>query len=394
MSVQTGLLKTDNRLDALIVALVSLLFAVIAIAITVAIFNIADFNIDGNELIQAAIFDVFVIDGELNRESLALILFYSAPLALTGLAVAISFKAGLFNIGGQGQMAVGGCFAGIWAAEIMPNASYLSFLDTPILMIPSTLLAAFVGGALWGFVPGFLKAKTGAHEVIVTILMNIIAASFVTYLVGSQTFSPFVDKTNTNSCCKTDVITDSARFSLLIPSISNFLHWTFFIGIIAVLLIQLMVVKSKFGFRLRAVGSNRVAAEAAGINTDMVTILAMTISGGLAGLAGAYFVMGFAPYRYTIGVGGSMGFDGIAVALIGQNAPYGVGIAALLFGFLRQSKNVLGSSPNTDIPPDLIFAFQAWIILFAAAPIIATSLIKRSRKSYDDLFHQTDGEDK
>ena len=372
MSIQVGLIKPESRFQGIIIALLSLLFAVIAILITIFIFTLADFEIDLGELFKYAFVEVLS-----DEDNIALILFYSAPLALAGLSVAIAFKAGLFNIGGQGQMTVGGCFAGIWGASIVPEYSFLSFLDTPVLMIPLTLFVAFIGGGIWGFVPGFLKAKTGAHEVIVTILMNIIAFSFVTYLVGSQTYSPFVDKSNINSCCKTGIITPSAQIPLLVPSRSNFLHWSIFISVFAIIIAHFMIFRTKFGFRLRAVGLNRVAAEAAGINSDRITIVAMTISGGLAGLAGAYFVQGFAPYRYTIGGGGTMGFDGIAVALIGLNSPIGIAIAALLFGFLKQSKNILGA--QTEIPPDLIFAFQAWIILFTAAPVIAMALINRSR---------------
>jgi simple sugar transport system permease protein len=134
-----------------------------------------------------------------------------------------------------------------------------------------------------------------------------------------------------------------------------------------VILLQFLLFKTNFGFKLRAVGLNPVTAETTGINSQKMTILSMSIAGGVAGLGGALLVMG--DIRYVIGIESSYGFDGIAVALIGQNIPFGVALAAILFGFLKQSGVNLGE--NTDIPPEIIVALQSWIIFFIAAPLIA-----------------------
>jgi simple sugar transport system permease protein len=346
--------------------LLSLLFAIIAIVVSILLLTFIGFEINMAELIKYAVTDVIG-----NNRDLAQVFYYTTPLIFTGLSVAIAFRAGLFNIGAQGQMMMGAVWAGIFASAIVPN--YLSFMQYPILIIPLTMIVGMIFGGIWGFVPGYLKAKTGAHEVIVTILMNLIAITFTNFLVGSQTYSPFIDKTSLNAYGQTDVIVGSAKINPLFPQVSNFLDWSIFVAIIVAIIIHTMLFKSNFGFKIRAVGLNPTAAKTAGIDSDRIVISSMVLAGAMAGLAGALLVQG--GIRYVLGIESSYGFDGIAVALIGANNPLGVMLAALFFGFLFQSR--LNLDANTDIPPDLILALQAWIVLFAAAPMIARKLYMR-----------------
>lgn len=366
MSLQLELLKARSRAESVVIMLLSLLFAVIAIMVSIALLTLIGFDISMAELIHYAVTDVIGNDADL-----AQVFYYTTPLIFTGLSVAIAFRAGLFNIGAQGQMMMGAVWAGIFASAIVPN--YLSFMEYPILIIPLTMLVGMLFGAIWGFIPGYLKAKTGAHEVIVTILLNLIAITITNYLVGSQTYSPFIDKTSLNAYGQTELISGSAKINPLFPQVSNFLDWSIFIAIIVAIIVHIILFKTNFGFKIRAVGLNPVAAETAGIDSDRIVILSMSLAGAMAGLAGALLVQG--GIRYVFGIESSYGFDGIAVALIGSNNPLGVMFAALFFGFLFQSR--LNLDANTDIPPDLILALQAWIVLFAAAPMIARKLYMR-----------------
>ncbi|MHA2091291.1 MAG: ABC transporter permease [Candidatus Kariarchaeaceae archaeon] len=397
MSIQADILKTETKFEALMIAVLSFIFAMLTILFTILLLDLFELDIGGEEdsfKIIAELYKYSIVEVVNEWSDLGEILDRGIPLALTGLAVAIAFKAGLFNIGGQGQMMIGGCFAGIWGAAIVPDPKYhLTFLDTPILMVPTILLVAFLFGGIWGFIPGFLKAHFGAHEVITTILMNLIAFSFATYLVGTPEYSPFVDLSSENAFSQTDVVADSARMSVINDDFSSALTYYILVAIIAITIAHLLIFKAKFGFRLRAVGLNKEAAETAGINSKRVTILAMFYSGGFAGLAGAYTVLTF-PYRFRIGNIGTTGFDGIAVALIGQNAPIGVAIAAILFGYLSFSRSVIErKSLDPPIPKDIVFIFQAWIILFTAAPLIArrlmnvrkTPLVQRLRADSNEL---------
>ncbi len=366
MSLQLELLKAKNRAESVVIMLLSLVFALIAIMISIALLTLVGFELSLDELVRYAFTEVVGNDADL-----AQVFYYTMPLIFTGLSVAIAFRAGLFNIGAQGQMMMGAVWAGIFASAIVPN--YLSFMEYPILIIPLTMLVGMLFGGIWGFIPGYLKAKTGAHEVIVTILLNLIAITFTNYLVGISTYSPFVDRTSLNAYGQTELISGSAKISPLFPQVSSFLDWSIFIAIIVAIIIHIVLFKTNFGFKIRAVGLNPTAAETAGIDSDRVVMLAMALSGAMAGLAGALLVQG--GIRYVLGIESSYGFDGIAVALIGANNPLGVIFAAIFFGFLFQSR--LNLDANTDIPPDLILALQAWIVLFAAAPMIARKLYLR-----------------
>lgn len=369
MSIRTDIIKTTSIFDAIYMVLLSILFSVISILLFILIITIGGFGINVLDLFNSAVVNVLT-----DPKSLFRIFYWATPLMLTGLAVAVAFQAGLFNIGGQGQMLIGGVAAAIWAAALVPD---IPLFQNKFVMISITIIIGFLFGGLWGFIPGYLKAKTGAHEVIVTIMMNLIAISLVTYLVGSQSYSPFVDSTSVDAYGQTDTISEYARINLLLPSYSNSLNWTTIITFVIVLIMQIVLFYTRYGFKLRAVGFNPIASKTAGINSDRIIMSSMFLSGGLAGLAGVFYVIGTSPYRYVSGFEGTLGFDGIAVALIAQNSPIAIAFAAIFFGFLTEGKNSLDRT--TDIPPDILFALQAFVIIFIAAPAISRWVIDRLR---------------
>ena len=378
MSIRTDIIKTTSIFDAIYMVLLSILFSVISILLFILIITIGGFGINVLDLFNSAVVNVLT-----DPKSLFRIFYWATPLMLTGLAVAVAFQAGLFNIGGQGQMLIGGVAAAIWAAALVPD---IPLFQNKFVMISITIIIGFLFGGLWGFIPGYLKAKTGAHEVIVTIMMNLIAISLVTYLVGSQSYSPFVDSTSVDAYGQTDTISEYARINLLLPSYSNSLNWTTIITFVIVLIMQIVLFYTRYGFKLRAVGFNPIASKTAGINSDRIIMSSMFLSGGLAGLAGVFYVIGTSPYRYVSGFEGTLGFDGIAVALIAQNSPIAIAFAAIFFGFLTEGKNSLDRT--TDIPPDILFALQAFVIIFIAAPAISRWVIDRLRaikKEKEDL---------
>ncbi len=378
MSIRTDIIKTTSIFDAIYMVLLSILFSVISILLFILIITIGGFGINVLDLFNSAVVNVLT-----DPKSLFRIFYWATPLMLTGLAVAVAFQAGLFNIGGQGKMLIGGVAAAIWAAALVPD---IPLFQNKFVMISITIIIGFLFGGLWGFIPGYLKAKTGAHEVIVTIMMNLIAISLVTYLVGSQSYSPFVDSTSVDAYGQTDTISEYARINLLLPSYSNSLNWTTMITFAIVLIMQIVLFYTRYGFKLRAVGFNPIASKTAGINSDRIIMSSMFLSGGLAGLAGVFYVIGTSPYRYVSGFEGTLGFDGIAVALIAQNSPIAIAFAAIFFGFLTEGKNSLDRT--TDIPPDILFALQAFVIIFIAAPAISRWVIDRLRaikKEKEDL---------
>lgn len=371
MSLNLELIKSKSTIETVTIAIVSFILSLLSVLVLTYVFEAMGYPINRSQLIKYGLFDVLS-----NRKNIYGLLAFATPLIFTGLAVAIAFQAGLFNIGGQGQMAMGACYGAIWAAVIGPQILPDFMVKSAFVMILSTMIIGFIGGAIWGFIPGVLKAKTGAHEVITTIMMNFVASAWIRYLVGSQTYSPYVDKTSINANSQTDIITPAAQLHPL-TSYSTKFTVAFFIAIIVIFIIHFLMSSTTFGYRIRAVGFNSKAATSAGINVDRMTILSMTLSGGLAGLGGVLYVMSVSPYRYYIGGEGTIGFDGIAVALIAQNAALAIGVAAIFFGFLYQSANNIDF--KTDQRPEIIYVVQAFVILFVAAPVIARSLIRAFR---------------
>lgn len=286
----------------------------------------------------------------------------ATPLIFTGLAVALAFRAGLFNIGGEGQVLIGGMTA-VLAGFAITGLPW--FIHLPI-----AVLAGFLGGAVWGFIPGFLKAKTGAHEVIVTIMLNYIALRLVDYLLKSSLFQ----REGRN-----DPISKNIEDSAQLPGLLTWLdpamkvHLGLFIAIGAAAVVWWLLFRTNTGFEFRAVGANPSAARYAGMSVTKVYILVMTIAGGLAGLAGTGQVLGLLD-RASPGFSAGLGFDGIAVALLGRSNPWGVVGAALLFGGLNAGGQYMQA--NADVGIDLVQVIQALIIIFIAAPALISAIYR------------------
>ncbi|HQV56561.1 MAG TPA: ABC transporter permease [Ilumatobacteraceae bacterium] len=287
----------------------------------------------------------------------------TTPYVLAGLAVAAAFRAGLFNIGGTGQMLVGG-IASVWIGFTMNGPG--------IIQIPLAILAGIVAGAIWGGISGLLKARTGAHEVITTIMLNYIAAFLILWLLKTRRFQ----RPGSANPISRDV-TKEGR----LPKLFFFLdgdyraHIGFLLAIAATVLMWWLFKKAKLGFELRAFGSNPDAARYAGMRAALLTTVAMAISGGFAGLAGASQILGTQGYA-TTSFAGQMGFDAIAVALLGRSTASGTFFAGLLFGVLDSGARQM--QLDTDIPLDVVLVLRALIVLFIAAPEL-TKLIWRLR---------------
>jgi ABC-type uncharacterized transport system permease subunit len=293
-------------------------------------------------------------------------LLVATPLILAGLSVALGFRAGLFNIGGEGQMTIGGLTAVIvgFSFEGLPAIVHLSL----------AVLAGVLGGALWGFIPGVLRAKTGAHEVITTIMLNFIAFRILDYVLKLPGIQQ-VDRFDPIS----KPVLESARMPrilgwLPIESASGLrLHLGFLIALAMAWLIYWLLFKSTLGFEFRAVGANPSAAKYGGMSVVAVTILVMSMAGGLAGMAGANETLGVLG-RGSPGFTAQIGFDAIALALLGRSHPGGVVLSAILFGALRAGGRAM--QVQTDVGIDLIIIIQALIIVFIAAPELVRAIYR------------------
>lgn len=312
-----------------------------------------------------------------NRDGWGNVLFRATPLIFTGLAVAFAFRCGLFNIGGEGQMYIG-AFLATWVG--------FTFTNFPaFILIPLCILAAAAGGALWAAVPGILKAKTGVHEVIITIMMNWIAASLSFYLV-------LVYKAPATEVMKaagvkqmiphTREIAQAARLPRLYNILKSFnidfpaynqVNVSFFIAIGVAILAYYILWKTNLGYEIRAVGYNSLAAEYGGISVAKNIVLAMVISGAFAGLVGTNEVMGY-KYRWRQEIFSGLGFNGIAVALLGKNHPLGVVLAAILFGILNYGGAIVNIFTGGKIPRELIMVLQAVIVIFV---VISDEVVRR-----------------
>lgn len=287
----------------------------------------------------------------------------STPYIIGGLAVALGFKAGLFNIGVEGQL-YAGALVGVWLG-ITPATQGLPM----IILLPLVLLGGMIGGMIWGFIPGFLKAKTGAHEVINTIMFNFIAIRMTDWLIKSK--DPVILLDTSASVPRTPVVAEAARLSSLIEGTE--LHGGLFIALILVFIVWWLLFKSTIGFELRTVGANPDAAKYAGMNVSRNIMLAMALSGALAGIAGASEVIGGSG-ALTPGLFGGIGFDSIAIALLAKSSPVGMIPAAFLWGALLNGASVM--QIRADLSIDVIKMIQALIIMFVAADQIIRSLYR------------------
>ncbi|WP_024365829.1 ABC transporter permease [Arthrobacter sp. TB 26] len=280
----------------------------------------------------------------------------ATPLITAGLGVALAFRAGLFNIGAQGQIIM----AGILAA-------WVGFaLDLPVgLHLLLVLIAGVIGGAVWGGLVGVLKARTGAHEVIVTIMFNYIALYLVRYLLDTPAFQRPGETTPISP-----ILDPSAVYPQIFGSQYR-LHIGFLLAIAATIFVSWLLNRSTIGFEFRAVGANPKAALTAGINVPRATILVMTIAGGLAGLAGVAQVAGTEKVL-TDGVAATYGFDAITVALLGRSTPWGTFAAGVLFGAFRAG--AVQMQIQTGTPIDIVLVVQSLIVLFIAAPPLVRAI--------------------
>ena len=312
-----------------------------------------------------------------NRDGWGNVLFRATPLIFTGLTVAFAFRCGLFNIGGEGQMYIG-TFLATWVG--------FTFTNLPgFILLPLCILTAAAGGALWAAVPGILKAKTGVHEVIVTIMMNWIASSLTFFLVLKFKAPPteaMVAAGVKQMIPHTREIAEAARLPRLY-NIFNFLNIdfpsynqvniSFFIAVGVAALAYYILWKTNLGYEIRAVGYSPLAAEYGGISVSKNIILAMMISGAFAGLVGTNEVMGF-KYRWRQELFTGLGFNGIAVALLGKNHPLGVVLSAILFGILNYGGAIVNIYTEGRIPRELIMVLQAVIVIFV---VISDEVVKR-----------------
>ena len=283
-------------------------------------------------------------------------LFHATPLIFTGLAVLVGFRCGLFNIGAEGQLYIA-AFATAWVGIKFANLS-------PWLLVPFCFFAAIFSGAFWGAIPGVLKAKFGSHEVINTIMLNFIAMALVSY------FTQYYYKDRGDPILQTSMIGEGAHIARLGKFIPGFperipLNLAFLLALLCCLLVYLFLWRTKWGYEIRATGSNPFAAEYGGISVRTQIILAMAVSGALAGMVGINEVMGYR-YRYYDGFSDNYGFTGIAVALLGRNHPVGVILAALLFAALQHG-GIYVDGFSEHVTKDIVQVLQGIIILFIAA---------------------------
>jgi len=300
-----------------------------------------------------------------NRDGWGNVLYRATPLIFTGLAVALAFQCGLFNIGGEGQMVMGG-FAITWIG--------FTFVKFPAFMlIPLCILGGAVVGGMWAAIPGYLKARRGVHEVVTTIMLNWIAVAFTQYLTMAY-------KPKASWIPHTHKIAESAQLSRIAEYLnavgidfpkSNLLNTALLVALGTVIFVAFLLKRTKLGYEIRSVGFNPSAAECAGISVAKNTVLAMAISGAIAGLAGVNQVMGY-KHRFRYGVFEGLGFDGIGVAFIGRNSPFGVVVAALLFGILDHGG--LAIDVSTRVPREIVLVLKAAILIFV---VVSGEITKR-----------------
>jgi ABC-type uncharacterized transport system permease subunit len=292
----------------------------------------------------------------------------AAPLVLGGMAVGLGFKAGLFNIGAQGQFLIGAMGSAAVGAWIGGASAWVA--------VPIAVLSGALFGAAWGFIPGALKAWTGAHEVVTTIMLNFIAGAVIGYLITGPLEAPGYNFSRTG---------DLGNAALpLIPGTN--LHIGVLIAFGLVPVVWWFLWRSTLGFEIRTVGANPDAARYAGMRPAFLTILTMSLCGLLAGLAGAGQILGISGFM-TASYGTSIGFDSISVALLGRANPFGIAAAALLFGAMRAGSGLM--QIQAGIPVEIIDVIQAMILLFLACDVVIRRWLKIKADSAEPTELQT-----
>jgi ABC-type uncharacterized transport system permease subunit len=341
------LARLELELRRIIPQVIAILLAFLAGAIVLLVTGYSPLEAYG-ALVIGAFGDVFGIGQTFTQ---------ATPIIFTALAFLFAFKSGLFNIGAEGQLLVGG-----FAAALVG----ISFDGLPpFVHAPMALLAGALAGGLWGFIPAILKAKLGAHEVITTMMLSYVAFYVTGYLVNYPYKAP-------GWVSQTPPIAPSAELPRILQPTQ--LSASILIAVILVGLTHYTLQKTTFGYEVRATGLNPAAAESGGISIKRVMILALVISGAMAGLGGAGEVMGV-HRRFIEGFSPGYGWDGLAVALVGGLNPVGVLLAAVLFGALRSGGMTM--TRVTGVPLDIVSILQALVILFVAAPMLIRYLLKR-----------------
>jgi simple sugar transport system permease protein len=321
-------------------------------------------------LFKGAVLDPATVSGAINGTNtwsqafapLSETLTYTAPLVFTGLAVALAFRSGLFNIGAQGQAIIGTICGGVIGFAIhLPYGLHLIV----------ALLGALLGGALFAAIAGVLKARAGAHEVIVTIMLNYVALYFLNWLINQK---------GVHNPARSDAISKDVLKTAQLPTIPGVdhsvvrVHLGIVLGVLAAAGVGWLLTRSTVGFELRAVGANPAAARTAGMSVGRAYVVAMLLSGALAGLGGGMMVLGTTASNLTSQVTANIGFDGITVALLGRGKPWGVFASALLFGALHAGGNRMQSYSHIAI--DLVTVLQAVIVIFIAAPALVKAIFR------------------
>lgn len=351
--------KTDKKESSLLAkvktTLQSMLVPVLAVFTSIIVGGIVIAMAGGNP------FDAYLglAEGSFGSlKALSETTVWATPYIFAGLAVGLAFKGGLFNIGAEGQLALG-AVAAAWTGYALPGLLGVTF--PAIIHIPLTILAGILAGAIWGGIPGWLKARFGGHEVINTIMMNYIALNITSYLLNG----PMKDPNPNNVTARTPMIASSAQIP---PIFSGFrLHWGFILALVVAFLVWWILWKTTLGFEIRTVGANPDAGRYSGVNVPRTIIITMALSGILAGLAGAIEVTGL-NFRHELGFSIGYGFDAIAIALLGKCHPAGIVLGALLFAAMRNGATRMQFL--TQIPVDVISVIQALILLFVAADAI------------------------
>lgn len=288
-------------------------------------------------------------------------LSYATPLIAAGLGVALAFRAGLFNIGGQGQMLVAAAAAG-WVGFGVSGVPF------PLHLLLA-VVAGIAAGAVWAGIAGVLKARTGAHEVIVTIMLNYVAYYLISYFLAT----PGLLQAPGSSNPKTPPTAESAQLPNLLGDRFN-LTWGFVLAVLAVVGVWWLLNRSSTGFAFRAVGENPRAARVAGIDTGRATVNVMLVAGGLVGLAGASQVLGAVTTGFSSDIDAGIGFDAITVALLGGSNPWGVLAAGILFGAFKAGGTTMQAAEG--VPSDIVLVVQSLIVLFIAAPPLVRAIFR------------------
>ncbi|VEI04206.1 ABC transporter permease [Acidipropionibacterium jensenii] len=293
----------------------------------------------------------------------------AAPLICGGLAIGLAFKAGLFNIGGQGQ-AIAGATLAAWV-----GFNFHSLPLVPHLVL--AMIAGLLGGAVWGGIAGVLRAKAGANEVIVTIMLNYVASGLLAWLLTTSAFQ---------MPGRTDPIAPPVDWAATFPRLAGSqLHLGFFLALLLAVATWWLLDRTRLGFHIKAVGANPNASATAGMKVDRIIAVTMIISGALAGFAGVEVALGpisgATPTQLSIGLVGSIGFDSITVALLGRSRPLGVVLAGLFWGAMSQGGLRMQALAQT--PLDLVSVIQAVIVMFVAAPMLVKTILPFLKTAHD-----------